>query len=70
MNIDFMFLSLVGWNVFQIFEYLVTSIILQDILLLLVNPECGRPEDMIVQRVLVPPVCIRPSVVSEVKTGT
>ena len=43
---------------------------IQDLLLLLVNIECGHPVDMIVERVLVPPVCIRPSVVSEVKTGT
>merc|ERR1739838_764495 len=32
--------------------------------------ECGRPEDMLLTRLLVPPICIRPSVVSELKAGT
>ena len=30
----------------------------------------GRPEDLIVTRLLVPPLCIRPSVVSDTQAGT
>jgi DNA-directed RNA polymerase III subunit RPC1 len=30
----------------------------------------SNPKDLIVTRIFVPPVCIRPSVVSEVKAGT
>ncbi|XP_059158515.1 DNA-directed RNA polymerase III subunit RPC1-like [Physella acuta] len=41
-----------------------------DIPLLLMNPEVGRPEDLILTRIFVPPICIRPSVVSDLKSGT
>lgn len=42
----------------------------QDCSLLLMRPELGRPENLIVTRLLVPPVCIRPSVVSDLQSGT
>nr|SVE78682.1 EOG090X00FC [Daphnia lumholtzi] len=42
----------------------------EDIQFLLMNPEHGHPKDMILTRVPVPPVCIRPSVVSDLKAGT
>lgn len=34
------------------------------------NPEVGSPKDLILTRILVPPICIRPSVVSDLKAGT
>ncbi|TRY59992.1 hypothetical protein DNTS_021683 [Danionella cerebrum] len=42
----------------------------KDIPLLLMNPESGKPADLILTRLLVPPLCIRPSVVSDLKSGT
>ncbi|XP_071108022.1 DNA-directed RNA polymerase III subunit RPC1-like [Haliotis cracherodii] len=42
----------------------------EDIPLLLMNPTVGRPENLILTRILVPPICIRPSVVSDLKSGT
>ncbi|TRY75843.1 hypothetical protein TCAL_12658 [Tigriopus californicus] len=42
----------------------------QDIPLLLMDSESARPEDMILTRISVPPLCIRPSVVSDLKSGT
>lgn len=42
----------------------------EDISLLLMNPEAGKPADLIITRLLVPPLCIRPSVVSDLKSGT
>lgn len=42
----------------------------EDIQYLLMNPEQGHPKDLILTRVPVPPVCIRPSVVSDLKSGT
>jgi DNA-directed RNA polymerase III subunit RPC1 len=42
----------------------------EHIQFLLMNPEHGHPKDMILTRVPVPPVCIRPSVVSDFKSGT
>ncbi|XP_015775227.1 PREDICTED: DNA-directed RNA polymerase III subunit RPC1-like [Acropora digitifera] len=42
----------------------------KDCPLLMMKPELGRPENLIVTRLLVPPVCIRPSVVSELQSGT
>ncbi|KAJ8318173.1 hypothetical protein KUTeg_003264 [Tegillarca granosa] len=42
----------------------------QDIPLLLMSSEISRPEDLILKRILVPPICIRPSVVSDLKAGT
>ncbi|KAK6965965.1 DNA-directed RNA polymerase III subunit RPC1 [Biomphalaria glabrata] len=41
-----------------------------DVPLLLMNSEVGRPEDLILTRIFVPPICIRPSVVSDLKSGT
>lgn len=41
-----------------------------DIPLLAMDPKRGRPKDLILSRMLVPPVCIRPSVVSDLKAGT
>ncbi|XP_067008979.2 DNA-directed RNA polymerase III subunit RPC1 isoform X1 [Anabrus simplex] len=42
----------------------------EDIPLLLMNPNCGKPKDLILTRIPVPPLCIRPSVVSDLKSGT
>jgi DNA-directed RNA polymerase III subunit RPC1 len=42
----------------------------EDIPLLFMNKDLGSPVDMILQKLLVPPLCIRPSVVSELKAGT
>ncbi|XP_043911596.1 DNA-directed RNA polymerase III subunit RPC1 [Protopterus annectens] len=42
----------------------------EDAPLLLMNPEAGKPSDLILTRLLVPPLCIRPSVVSDLKSGT
>jgi len=41
-----------------------------DICLLLMNPECAAPVDLILRRIPVPPICIRPSVLSDLKAGT
>ncbi|XP_034186947.1 DNA-directed RNA polymerase III subunit RPC1 [Osmia lignaria lignaria] len=41
-----------------------------DIPLLLMNPDCALPKDLILTRIPVPPICIRPSVVSDLKAGT
>ncbi|XP_046612722.1 DNA-directed RNA polymerase III subunit RPC1 isoform X1 [Neodiprion virginianus] len=41
-----------------------------DVPLLLMNPDCSLPKDLILTRIPVPPICIRPSVVSDVKAGT
>ncbi|XP_021363401.1 DNA-directed RNA polymerase III subunit RPC1-like isoform X1 [Mizuhopecten yessoensis] len=38
--------------------------------LLMMNSDIARPEDLILTRVLVPPICIRPSVLSDLKSGT
>lgn len=42
----------------------------QDIPLLMMKPDASTPKDLILTRIPVPPVCIRPSVVSELKSGT
>ncbi|XP_041117382.1 DNA-directed RNA polymerase III subunit RPC1 isoform X2 [Polyodon spathula] len=42
----------------------------EDVPLLLMNLESGKPADLILTRLLVPPLCIRPSVVSDLKSGT
>ncbi|XP_003391866.2 PREDICTED: DNA-directed RNA polymerase III subunit RPC1-like, partial [Amphimedon queenslandica] len=42
----------------------------EDIVLLGMTLAAGRPEDLIVTRLLVPPLCIRPSVVSDTQAGT
>lgn len=41
-----------------------------DIQLLLMNSKCASPADLILTRIPVPPNCIRPSVVSDLKAGT
>ncbi|XP_012276667.1 DNA-directed RNA polymerase III subunit RPC1 [Orussus abietinus] len=41
-----------------------------DVPLLLMNPNCALPKDLILTRIPVPPICIRPSVVSDLKAGT
>lgn len=41
-----------------------------DIPLLAMNPKRSQPKDLILSRMLVPPVCIRPSVLSDLKAGT
>lgn len=45
-------------------------LLLQDIPLLLMNQSVAHPKDLILTRILVPPLCIRPSVVSDLKAGT
>lgn len=42
----------------------------EDIVLLGMNVKQTRPEDLIITRLPVPPLCIRPSVISEIKAGT
>ncbi|XP_062858765.1 DNA-directed RNA polymerase III subunit RPC1 isoform X1 [Trichomycterus rosablanca] len=42
----------------------------EDVPLLLMNPEAGKPAYLLLTRLLVPPLCIRPSVVSDLKSGT
>ncbi|KAI8497884.1 DNA-directed RNA polymerase III subunit RPC1 [Branchiostoma belcheri] len=42
----------------------------QDLPFLIMDAEHGRPQDMILTRLLVPPLCIRPSVSTELKAGT
>ncbi len=44
--------------------------LLQDLPLLRMSADCGRPKDLILTRLLVPPLCIRPSVVSDTQAGT
>ncbi len=41
-----------------------------DIPFLLMDKEASRPSDMILTRLACPPLCIRPSVVSDLKSGT
>ncbi|KAL7303100.1 hypothetical protein TKK_0004313 [Trichogramma kaykai] len=42
----------------------------RDIPLLLMNPDCGLPKDLILTRIPVPPISIRPTVASDMKAGT
>ncbi|XP_075250352.1 DNA-directed RNA polymerase III subunit RPC1-like [Convolutriloba macropyga] len=42
----------------------------EDVPLLLMNKSVGKPSDLIMQKILVPPLCIRPSVASDFKAGT
>ncbi|XP_072164609.1 DNA-directed RNA polymerase III subunit RPC1-like [Diadema setosum] len=42
----------------------------EDIPLLCMDTDNSRPQDLILTRLLVPPLCIRPSVVSDLKAGT
>ena len=53
-------------EVLDLFERIPTS----DICLLLMDAVAARPQDMILTRISVPPLCIRPSVVSDLKSGT
>lgn len=41
-----------------------------DIPLLLMNQNCALPKDLIFTRIPVPPNCIRPSIASDLKSGT
>lgn len=41
-----------------------------DVPLLMMNPSCGHPKDLILTSIPVPPLCIRPSVISDLKSGT
>lgn len=49
---------------------LLENIPLDDVPLLLMDPKIALPKDLILTRIKVPPICIRPSVISEVKSGT
>lgn len=42
----------------------------QDIPLLVMNYNLSKPADLILTRIPVPPLCIRPSVISDLKSGT
>ncbi len=42
----------------------------EDIPLLLMDQDSARPSFMVLTRLAVPPLCIRPSVVSDLKSGT
>lgn len=53
-------------DVLKIFE----RIPQQEIPLLAMDPRRSQPKDLIFTRMLVPPVSIRPSVVSDLKAGT
>ncbi|XKL62278.1 hypothetical protein PGB90_002111 [Kerria lacca] len=53
-------------DVLELFE----EIPLKEVPLLLMRPEISLPKDLILTRIKVPPICIRPSVVSEIKAGT
>ncbi|KAK7603430.1 hypothetical protein V9T40_003429 [Parthenolecanium corni] len=53
-------------DVFTLFE----AIPLEDVPLLLMKGRVSLPKDLILTRIPVPPICIRPSVISEVKAGT
>ncbi|ENN81759.1 hypothetical protein YQE_01852, partial [Dendroctonus ponderosae] len=53
-------------DVLQLFMMIPTS----DIVLLGMDPKKAHPKDLLLTRMLVPPVSIRPSVVSDVKAGT
>jgi len=46
------------------------NIVDEDLPYLLMDKSCSTPKDMIVTRVAVPPLCIRPSVASDLKSGT
>ena len=50
--------------------FLIFLFISKDVPLLLMNSELTHPKDLILTRVLVPPLCIRPSVASDFKAGT
>ncbi|XP_014244779.1 DNA-directed RNA polymerase III subunit RPC1 [Cimex lectularius] len=53
-------------EVLQLLEAIPT----QDIPLLLMNQNLSKPADLILTRIPVPPLCIRPSVISDIKSGT
>lgn len=53
-------------DVLSLFE----QIPLQDVPLLLMKPNISLPRDLILTRIAVPPASIRPSVVSDTKSGT
>ncbi|RDD41425.1 DNA-directed RNA polymerase III subunit RPC1 [Trichoplax sp. H2] len=42
----------------------------EDCLLVGMKPNNGRPEDLIIERLLVPPLCIRPSVMTDSQMGS
>lgn len=42
----------------------------EEVPLLLINSELAHPKDLILTRIMVPPLCIRPSVSSDFKAGT
>ncbi|XP_071952923.1 DNA-directed RNA polymerase III subunit RPC1-like [Antedon mediterranea] len=42
----------------------------EDIPLLVMDSGNSRPQDLILTRLLVPPICIRPSVITDLKSGT
>ena len=42
----------------------------QDVALLGMSASSGAPHDLILTRLLVPPLCIRPSVISDTQAGT
>ncbi|XP_070543488.1 DNA-directed RNA polymerase III subunit RPC1-like [Ptychodera flava] len=42
----------------------------EDVPLVIMDVEASRPHDLIITRILVPPLCIRPSVVTDLKSGT
>eukprot|EP00794_Sanderia_malayensis_P012251 gene12251-13513_t len=51
-------------------QTLFQSIVDEDCQLLGMSPADGRPEDLILTRILVPPACIRPSVISDLQAGS
>jgi len=53
-------------EVLTMFERILDS----DLPFLLMDKSASRPEDMILTRISCPPLCIRPSVISDLKSGT
>ncbi|XP_072757329.1 DNA-directed RNA polymerase III subunit RPC1-like [Anoplolepis gracilipes] len=71
--------SLVDQNYRTVFDqYLYPNVVQElfnripvgDVCLLLMDPKCAVPADLILTRIPVPPVCIRPSALSDTKAGT
>nr|XP_009858083.1 LOW QUALITY PROTEIN: DNA-directed RNA polymerase III subunit RPC1-like [Ciona intestinalis] len=42
----------------------------KDVPLLVMKAQASRPEDLIITRIIVPPLCIRPSVITDLKSAT
>ncbi|XP_018403555.1 PREDICTED: DNA-directed RNA polymerase III subunit RPC1 [Cyphomyrmex costatus] len=79
MKCDIEFKNMVEQNYRCVFDqYLYPNVVqelfnripVSDICFLLMDPECATPKDLILRRIPVPPICIRPSILSDLKAGT